>query len=156
MLIKNIKNSVCHSKSDQRLFNLYFISFVGFCLAFISSFIFKATPAPVLFRGWGLFRGHDGSHYYFWLRSIIFDGDFVFKNDIINDSLLPETTKQLLLSQPLTDSGLLPNKYPIGWAIMLSPAILIGYLSAFVLNLFGFNYAIDGYSLPYQLAITRL
>ena len=127
-----------------------------FCGAVIGLFVYKGTIAPVLLRGWGLFRGIDGCHYYFWLRSIVFDGDFDFRNEINDYNYLPDSVRNFLLSQPLTPSGLLPNKYPIGWAVLAFPAIVVGHLSALSLGLFGYNYALDGYSLPYQVAIVGL
>lgn len=117
-------------------------------------FFFKGPISAVIIRNCGLITGWDGSHYYFWLRSLLFDGDVDFRNELLFFNYLPIDIRNNLLSQPLTTSGLLPNKYPVGWALLFSPAMLLGGIFARGLKAFGSSYPLDGYSLPYQLGLT--
>jgi len=86
----------------------------------------------------------DGNGYYAWVRSIFIDGDLDFANDF---ELLyfPEASP---FGSQITPKGLVPNKYPIGVAILEIPGFLIGHLIA---NLTSFE--TDGLSLPYHLSV---
>jgi len=116
----------------------------------------RVTIVAILFKEGGLIRGWDGSHYYFWLRSIVFDHDVNFSNELSIYNQIPEKDRALLLTQPLTEMKLLPNKYSIGWALLTLPAMGLGQVAAYLLNSLGFDYQLDGYSIPYQLAIALL
>jgi hypothetical protein len=88
----------------------------------------------------------DGKGYYSWLRSLMLDGDINFENDyrlIFPPDILPEDLNRR------TPNGLIPNKYPIGLAILELPGFLIGHAIA---NLSGFE--ANGITLPYQLSVT--
>ena len=87
----------------------------------------------------------DGSGYYAWIRSLFIDGDFNFANDFPE---LYYPTAPPFATDRLTPNGLVPNKYPIGLAIVEVPGFLTAHLIAKVTP-----FAVDGQSLPYQLAI---
>lgn len=125
------------------------------CCVFLFLFI-RVTIVAILFKEGGLIRGWDGSHYYFWLRSIVFDHDVDFSNELSSYNQIPAKDRALLLTQPLTEMKLLPNKYSIGWALLTLPAMGLGQVAAYLLNSLGFDYQLDGYSIPYQLAIALL
>jgi len=116
--------------------------------AILISAVQLAVPfklSPTVIRG-------DGVGYYSWLRSAMIDGDFDFENEFqYYDDILPESARPLasrLLEQSRTSTGLVPNHWPVGPALMWLP---------FVLTAHGFV-AITGadptgYGLPYQLAV---
>ena len=100
-------------------------------------------------------RGSDSSFYYFWLRSLMVDGDWDFRNDIKECDTLPtEAFREEMLQQPLTPAGRQPNKYGIGWAVLTVPAYLAadGVVAA-GRGLGVWTLARDGYNPIYQIFI---
>lgn len=97
------------------------------------------------------FAVSDGRFYYAYLPSVLIDHDLDFGNQIAqhwdvdyNPSLLDERT-------PI---GRVRNKYPIGLAISLAPAFLVGHGVTRLTNILGWSTApADGYSVFYQLAM---
>jgi hypothetical protein len=71
-------------------------------------------------------RGYDNTFNYLWLRSAMVDGDWDFRNDLEECDTIAESELGEVLNQPVTKTGLLANKYGIGWGI----ASLPGYLAA--------------------------
>jgi hypothetical protein len=72
----------------------------------------------------------DGVFYYSWLRSVVIDRDIDFSNDYAHEQV----------TQPLTSTGRMGNKYSIGEALFWAPAFITTH--AIVRG--------DGWSLPYQ------
>lgn len=109
--------------------------------------LFK-NPFQTAIHGW------DNSFYYFWLRSPFVGGDFDFRDDIKEtDTLNWKGAKELASHQPVTATGLLPNKYGIGWALSSVPFYLLAEAIVRFLNGFGVNIVRDGYGPTYQFMI---
>jgi hypothetical protein len=92
----------------------------------------------------------DGRFYYAYLPSVVIDGDLDFSNQI-SEHWGSDFDAHLLDDR--TPSGLVRNKYPIGFALTLAPAFLLGHLVA--LLSWG-HIAADGYTWPYQIACLAL
>lgn len=88
----------------------------------------------------------DGRFYYAYLPSLVIDRDLDFSNQI-SEHWDVDFSPTLLDNQ--TSTGLIHNQYPIGVALTLLPAFFLGHTLAL---LSGGLFALDGYSLPYQLA----
>ena len=107
--------------------------------------VLPLSQSPTIIRG-------DGIGYYAYLRSLYFDHDLDFRNEFSYfESILPERERpkstQYLLG-PSAKSGLIYNPWPIGPAILWTPFFLLAHLVAIICGT-----PVDGYSLPYQLAI---
>lgn len=95
--------------------------------------------------------GFDDSYYFFWLRSVMVDGDVSFANDLLYCDTMPATKRAKILDNPeRTKTGLLPNKYPIGWALLGVPWYCAAELMASAANLLGFDIPRDGWHPLYQ------
>lgn len=90
----------------------------------------------------------DGRAYYVYLPSVILDGDLDFRNQME----LWRIGFNPLDPGHRTPTGLIFNKYPIGLALSLLPAFLLGHVVAVALHaLTGSVFAApDGFSAPYQ------
>lgn len=82
--------------------------------------MFGAARRPML-QGW------DDSFYYYWLPSAVIDGDVDFTNQVEASGTLPPAAQAEALAQPRTPTGLLPNKYPPGWALGSLPFFLVAH-----------------------------
>jgi hypothetical protein len=80
--------------------------------------MFGVTRRPLI-QGW------DDSFYYYWLPSVVIDGDVDFSNQLAQSRTLDASSVAEALDQPLTAAGLLPNKYPPGWALGSLPFFLL-------------------------------
>ncbi len=85
----------------------------------------------------------DGVGYYSYLRSIFMDGDLNFANEF---EKLESWKYGLPLPADKTSTGYVPNPYSIGPVILWSPFFLLALLITHIINLFGGNVLIDGYS----------
>jgi len=107
---------------------------------------FSSVEKPSSIYGW------DTSFYNFWLRSLAFDQDVDFSNEIELCDTLPGQQKRFALNGlPRTDTGLVPNKYPIGWAVFHLPWYIVGHGVAKGLELAGFEVRTDGFGKVYEL-----
>ena len=128
-------------KPTRFLFILFIFSLIQF------AFLLKISPT--------LIRG-DGVGYYAYLRSIFFDHDLDFRNEygyfapLLTDESQPLTTTFLRHATP---TGLVPNTWPVGPAILWSPFFLFGHLIAHGLHLIGQPINSDGFSYPYQVSV---
>lgn len=96
--------------------------------------------------------GWDTTFYYIWLRSAVLDFDMDFENDIQLADTLPENEREFALGElPRTETGMLANKYPIGWAMFHAPWFVLGHGAALGLNAAGFDVRTDGYGRVYEL-----
>ncbi|ACB77282.1 conserved hypothetical protein [Opitutus terrae PB90-1] len=77
-----------------------------------------------------MLQGWDDSHYYAWLPSVLIDRDLDFANQLIGHGTLPASAEAEVLAQPRTATGLLPNKYPPGWAFGSLPFFLVAHALA--------------------------
>ena len=117
-------------------------------------FFFETTIESVIYAPYSGYIGSwDGAYYYYWVRSLLFDGDLNFANDIATFNLWPEDLKIDRLNAPTTPLGLVANKYTIGWSLLSLPWIILGHFLALAANLLSFSFPLDGYSPPYQLCI---
>jgi hypothetical protein len=66
-------------------------------------------------------RGHDNTLNYLWLRSLMVGGDWDFHDDPIACNTLTEDYRTALLAAPPTATGLMPNRYGLGWALAAHP-----------------------------------
>ncbi|MBE9492294.1 MAG: glycosyltransferase family 39 protein [Bacteroidetes bacterium] len=125
-------------------------------IAIVSSFYFMMGRTARVFEEpmKSAITGWDGSFHYFWLRSVLVDGDVDFRNDLEYCNTMPVEVKENARKLELTKTGLMPNKYPLGWAVLSVPWFYIGDLLTIVANTFGRSLERDGYSLYYQLSIT--
>jgi len=109
--------------------------------------LFEADRASTL-HGW------DSSFYYFWLRSLLLDGDVDFSNDAALTPTLSEAGRAMALEQSnRTDSGLVRNKYPLGWALFHAPFFLAAHGASLTLAELGADLRVDGYGRVYELFI---
>lgn len=113
--------------------------------------------STVVIKGFHLFsddsyepfiQGADDAHYYLWLRSVVVDGDVHFENDIRETPFLEEHAKQTILAQPLTATGGVINKFPVGWAVVSAPFFWVAHVLAPLTP-----WPADGFSPPYQVAV---
>lgn len=74
---------------------------------------------------YSLLRGTDNTCYYFWLRSAMVDGDWDFANDLEACNTLTDAYRAEMRRLPRTETGRLPNKYGIGWAVLSVPFYLV-------------------------------
>jgi len=92
------------------------------CLTWQAWDMFGSKHRPML-QGW------DDSFYYYWLPSVVIDHDVDFTNQLAHSDTLESTAKDLFAAER-TATGLLPNKYPPGWAIGSLPFFLFAHLFA--------------------------
>jgi len=74
-----------------------------------------------------LIQGADDTHYYLWLRSWVIDGDVSFSNDLMYTPFMDGNAKVQVMRKTPTDTGLVPNKYPVGWAVVNLPPFWLVY-----------------------------
>jgi hypothetical protein len=92
----------------------------------------------VVWPAWDMFgperrpmlQGWDDSFYYFWLPSVVIDGDLDFTNQLEQASTLHTGVRDDALSAPRTDTGFVLNKYPPGWALGSLPFFLLAHAFA--------------------------
>ncbi len=77
-----------------------------------------------------ILQGWDDSFYYFWLPSVVIDGDLDFTNQLEQASTLHSGVRDDALSAPRTDTGFVVNKYPPGWALGSLPFFLVAHAFA--------------------------
>ena len=81
-------------------------------------------------------------------------GDWDFRDDLLACNTLSENYRAAGLSQPTTRTGLLPNKYGLGWAVVSVPFYLIADGVVEIGRLAGWwTLARDGFNPVYQVAL---
>jgi len=98
-------------------------------------------------------EGYDDSCYYFWVRSVLVDHDVDFSNDFAYYNTWDQPLRDEIMHQQRTPRGLLPNKYPIGWALSEAPWFMAADLLSGVLNLAGKHVTLNGWGPIYQAAL---
>jgi hypothetical protein len=83
-----------------------------------------ASPPRAVIYGW------DPWHYYSWLVAVTYDHDVDFRNQYLEIPNWEDHVHRDALAEPLTPVGLLPNKYPVGWALASLPWFGIGTVVA--------------------------
>jgi hypothetical protein len=74
-----------------------------------------------------MLHGSDDSFYYFWVRSVVVDGDLDFANDLADAPTMEESARVRAQAEPLTTLGRIRNKYPLGWALASAPWFLAAH-----------------------------
>ena len=83
----------------------------------------------------------DDAGYYAYLRSAFFDGDFDFLNEL-----------NYVHSTKIISTGYAWNPWLMGQSILFFPFFLLGHFLAMILNAFGYQFPLDGYSEPYYFS----
>src|SRR3954468_24165215 len=115
-----------------------------FLLAYGASLILLAKPDGRILLG-------DALHHYVQLRSVVFDRDVQFTNEYLRmyapgAGRDPET--EWIVKTNAT--GHIRNLMPVGPAILWAPLFLCVAAGAWIANLFGAGYPLDGYGRLFQ------
>jgi len=98
----------------------------------------------------GIVADGDGIVFYSFARSLLIDGDLNFENEFayannpVGIGMVPDRFPK---------TGVLRYPYTTGTAISQLPFAVLGHLVAHLLNRFGLAVPVDGYSLPYAVAV---
>ena len=113
-----------------------------FALAYVTAHVWFPKPPGRVIDG-------DALGYYAWLRSVVFDGDINFSNDyrLLTDELAEDSGSLTPLA-----TGLVPNKWPPGSALLWAPLFLVVAAIVWTLNLVGAQIPFDGLALPFKLS----
>ena len=122
---------------------LYFISVISFLF-----FLFINIESPIKIQG-------DGVFYYSWAHSCFFDGDIDFKNEIKHFSDYDFYSKKFIDENIVTKTGMIPNPYAFGTAIIWMPFVAIAHWVSITFFYFTENrlFFPDGYSYFYTLFV---
>ncbi len=93
----------------------------------------------------------DGIEYYAYLRSLAFDGDLHFANELSPETPFPHVPYGLGAKK--TPTGYEPNFASVGPAIVWAPFFAVGHLLALGGHALGLPWSLDGYSEPYVVLI---
>ena len=83
----------------------------------------------------------DDTGYYAFLRSIFFDGDLDFFNEL-----------NYAHSEKFMPTGYVFNNWQMGQALMFLPFFIIGHLLALLYQVLGYPISVGGYSAPYYIS----
>ena len=113
-----------------------------FALAYVTAQVWFAKPPGRVIDG-------DALGYYAWLRSAVFDGDINFSNDyrLLTDQFAEDSEELTPLA-----TGLVPNKWPPGSAMLWAPLFLAVAAIVGALNLIGAQIPFDGLALPFKIS----
>ena len=87
----------------------------------------------------------DGKSYYLQLRSIVLEGDASYYNEMLYHYEGYAPDYYVVDSLP---SGYMPNLFPLGFAVLLTPFFLLGHVGGLLLNAIGWGAPPVGYSFP--------
>ena len=88
-------------------------------------------------------RGTDSVYYYIYVRSLLFDGDLDFSNELEFFYGRPDI-------QGTTTTGLPPNVFSVGPALLWSPCFIVAHVATLLGQSFVSELEADGYSALYQ------
>jgi len=106
--------------------------------------IFNNWISPDIHKGYysvTAIDGGDDTGYYAFLRSVFFDGDLDFFNEL-----------RYAHSEKLMPTGYVFNNWQMGQALLFLPFFIVGHLLALLYQGLGYPISVDGYSAPYYLA----
>jgi len=94
------------------------------------------AAAGSIWQAWDMFgpakrpmlQGWDDSFYYYWLPSVVIDHDLDFSNQLAQSGTVTPAARDEGLAQSRTATGLIPNKYPPGWALGSLPFFLLAHI----------------------------
>ncbi len=115
-------------------------------LAGLAVFFILNLPDPLKIQG-------DGVFYYSWLHSAVWDRDFDFENQLERFSLTDYHSSRFLEEKITTPTGLIPNPYPPGCALIWLPFVGLADLFSRIGSDFGGDFPTDGYSFFYPLTV---
>lgn len=103
--------------------------------AMLAALAIVVIGCGVAWTAWDMFgperksmlQGWDDSYYYFYLPSVVIDHDLDFSNQVAQSGTMNADMRENSLSAPRTATGLIPNKYPPGWALGSLPFFLIAH-----------------------------
>jgi hypothetical protein len=110
----------------------------------------RRVGTPQTLAGEGLVIRGDGLGYYAWLRSLMIDGDWSFDNEFDEHNPLHCGAPN---EHARTALGRRTNRWSIGPACVWAVTVVPGHVVIRGLQRFGFPWAADGYTLPYQLLV---
>ncbi len=84
----------------------------------------------------------DDTGYYIFLRSLFFDGDLDFYNELFYGHI-----------EEFNSTGYVFNNWQIGQSFLIFPFFILGHFGAIILNALGYSVSLDGYSFPYHMAL---
>ncbi len=85
--------------------------------------------------------GGDDAGYYAYLRSVFFDGDLDFFNEL-----------HYVHSEKIMPTGYVFNNWQMGQALVFLPFFLAGHLLALLYQGLGYPISVEGYSAPYYIS----
>lgn len=96
------------------------------------------TAVCVSWQGWAMFErshrpmlvGPDDSFDYVWLPAVFIGHNLDFGARLTHSGTVDSSALDRYLKQPRTPTGLLPNKYPPGWALGSAPFFLVAHVFA--------------------------
>ncbi len=89
----------------------------------------------------------DSAFYYMYLRSVFFDGDIDFSNEV------RRVLGEEYLTRSITATGMAGNQWSIGPALCWTPFFLVAHGATLVARALGADLALDGYSALYTLSV---
>lgn len=106
--------------------------------ALLAALAITVVVGGVAWTAWDMFgparksmlQGWDDSYYYFYLPSAVIDHDLDFSNQIAQSTTMNADMRESSLALPPTPTGLIPNKYPPGWALGSLPFFLVAHALA--------------------------
>ncbi len=111
-------------------------------------FVVSLLVVKLYLTGWSI--GSDGLGYYAHLRSFVIDFDLDYENEFRDFNPRNHAVPNV---DAKTASGLVPNKYPIGPALLWTPFFFLAHGLTGLVRLVGGNVPANGYSLFYQFLI---
>ncbi len=128
------------------------LPYIWFTVIFSIS-IFNFFFATNDWRG-GALGGSDAQAYYAPLRSLVIDGDLDFENEFGELNYHGHGRDALLAWPRSPQTGLIFNRFPLGYALMFLPFFLVAHGLSAILGGLGIGmFDANGYSALYQLAI---
>ncbi len=99
---------------------------------FLAALCIAVAAASLTWKSWDMFggarvpmlQGSDDTLYYVWLPAVVMDHDLDFSKQVARCATLNEPAREAWLAQGRTATGLLPNRYPPGWALGSLPFFL--------------------------------
>ncbi|CAM3038451.1 ArnT family glycosyltransferase [Rariglobus hedericola] len=99
-------------------------------------------------------RGSDNTFNYLWLRSLMVGGDLDFRDDLDACNTLVPELKTTIPQLPLTKTGVVTNKYGVGWSLVSVPFYLAADGIVGTGRALGvWNLERDGYNWVYQVCL---
>jgi tetratricopeptide (TPR) repeat protein len=83
----------------------------------------------------------DDAGYYAFLRSVFFDGDLDFFNEL-----------HYAHSEKFMPTGYVFNNWQMGQGLLFLPFFIVGHLLALLYQELGYSILVDGYSIPYHIS----